>query len=459
MSTARFFDQRVGSRSAARLVAVLALVLGAVGVVLLVWGILDHPLLAIVSAVLAVALLALVFMAVTSTGSRRTFAVVGAIGLLVAIAALHIGWNLAEEGFGFHSLLGILALLLAGVAARYALTIPPPSLDVLLTVSDGPRPVERPVLIVNLKSGGGKAEQFELLDLCREHDIDTRVLEPGDDLTDLARDAVRDGADALGMAGGDGSLAYVAAVAAEHDLPFVCVPAGTRNHFALDVGLDRNDPRQALAAFVSGEERRIDFATVNDRMFLNNVSLGVYAAIVAQESYRDAKLDTALQMLPKLVSEGGPWFDLHFDVPEHGRLEQTALLQVSNNPYAPGEFGRRSNIDSGQLGMVTLDPKRRADMVNLTMLAAARKADRSSALWMWSAPTFRVESGEPEQSAGLDGETVSLRTPLEFESAPGGLRLLVPRGSRLGVDEQKLGTSGTVGSLMSVALGLSESDR
>jgi diacylglycerol kinase family enzyme len=310
------------------------------------------------------------------------------------------------------------------------------------------------VLIINLKSGGGKAEQFDLVSTCREHGIDTRVLQPGDDLSELARAAVAAGADALGMAGGDGSLAFVAKVAVEHDLPFVCVPAGTRNHFALDIGLDRNDPRQALAAFLSGEERAIDYATVNGRMFLNNVSLGVYAAIVEQDSYRDAKVDTTLQMLPQLVSEGGPWFDLHFDVPDHGRLEEAVIVQVSNNPYAPSELGRRSRLDTGELGLLTADPKRVSDLVSLSMLAAARRAERSSALWVWSSPTFRVESGQPQQSAGLDGETVSLDTPLDFAIVPRGLRLLVPRGTRVGLEEQNLGTGGTVSGLLSVALGL-----
>ena len=94
------------------------------------------------------------------------------------------------------------------------------------------------VLIVNPRSGGGKAARFDLVAQCRARGIDPILFEPGDDLTALATAAVRAGADALGMAGGDGSQAAVAAVAAEHDLPYVCVPAGTRNHFALDLGID-----------------------------------------------------------------------------------------------------------------------------------------------------------------------------------------------------------------------------
>jgi diacylglycerol kinase family enzyme len=454
-----FVTSRVAQRPGARPAAAAALVLGAVGVLLLGWSIFDSPFVAIALVLLAPVFLALVFLAVTTTGRRRQLATAGAVLFGLTIVLTIVLWNVSREGVRFTGVFGVLALGLAAVGARYALVIPPPSLESLLEVRAEDRVARHPVLIINLKSGGGKAEKFELVQLCREHGIDTRVLQPGDELTELALDAVRSGADVVGMAGGDGSLAYVASALADHDVPFVCVPAGTRNHFALDLGLDRNDPRQAIAAFLNGEERRIDYATINDRMFLNNVSLGVYAAIVEQDSYRDAKLDTTLQLLPKLMSEGGPWFDLHFDVPDHGRLEEAVLLQVSNNPYAPGaDIGRRLRLDAGELGIMTADPKRVSDLVGITMLAATGRAERASALWVWSSPTFRVESGQRELSAGLDGETVVLTPPLDFRVVPRGLRVMVPRGTRIGLDEQTVGSRGTVANLLAVALGVGGPD-
>jgi Diacylglycerol kinase catalytic domain len=123
----------------------------------------------------------------------------------------------------------------------------------------------------------------------RARGIEAILLRPGDDLAALAQQAVARGADALGAAGGDGSLARVAAAALAHGVPFVCVPAGTRNHFALDVGVDRHDLAGSLDAFTDGVERRIDVAEVNARLFLNNVSLGVYVDAVRQPAYRDAR--------------------------------------------------------------------------------------------------------------------------------------------------------------------------
>jgi diacylglycerol kinase family enzyme len=162
------------------------------------------------------------------------------------------------------------------------------------------------VLFVNPKSGGGKATRARLAERARERGIDVIVAGPGQTLARLVGEAVQRGADALGIAGGDGSLAVVAAAALAHGLPFVCVPAGTRNHFALDLGVDRHDLVGSLDAFTTGVECRIDVAEVNGRIFLNNVSLGIYGDAVRQPGYRDAKartlLATAAQVLGPSVS-------------------------------------------------------------------------------------------------------------------------------------------------------------
>ena len=157
---------------------------------------------------------------------------------------------------------------------------------------------------MNPKSGGGKATRFELADAARRRGIEPVVLEPGDDLLQLAEDAVDRGADVIGMAGGDGSQGLVARSRCAATSPFVCIPAGTRNHFALDLGLDRDDVVGALDAFGDAVERRIDLAEVGGRVFVNNVSLGVYAKIVQSPEYRDAKRETTAKLLPELLGPG-----------------------------------------------------------------------------------------------------------------------------------------------------------
>ena len=267
-----------------------------------------------------------------------------------------------------------------------------------------------PILIVNPRSGGGKVARFDLVAQCQARSIEPIVFEPGDDLTTLATAAVRDGADALGMAGGDGSQAAVAAVAAEHGLPYVCVPAGTRNHFAFDLGIDRNDVVGALDAFVDGDERRIDLGRVNGRVFVNNVAMGVYGAVVQSPAYRDHKVRTMIDMLPELVGPRAEPFDLRFTGGD-GRAHDTAvLLIVSNNPYTVDprpQHGTRGQLDRGLLGVIALTgPPPRG-------------------LEEWAAATCRVDSATTV-ALGIDGENVAMAPPLLFESDPLALRVRLP---------------------------------
>ena len=169
-----------------------------------------------------------------------------------------------------------------------------------------------PVLFYNPKSGGGKAEKFHLAEEARARGIEPIELKLGTDLEQLVRGAAADGADALAMAGGDGSQAVVAMVAAEQGLPYACIPAGTRNHFALDLGVDRDDVVGALDAFLGGRERRVDLAEVNGRVFVNNVSIGLYAEAVQREGYREAKLRTMLDTLPEVLGPEGKGQDLRW---------------------------------------------------------------------------------------------------------------------------------------------------
>ena len=276
-------------------------------------------------------------------------------------------------------------------------------------------PARRPVLFVNPTSGGGRAVHAGVHERARERGIDVIILRPDHSLATLVRQAVAGGADALGVAGGDGSLAVVATAAQANGLPFVCIPAGTRNHFALDLGVDRHDPIGALDAFTDGRERRIDVAQVNGRLFLNNVSLGVYGEAVRQPAYRDAKLRTLLETAEAALGPSGTAPELHL-VDDLGREhDHPAVVLVSNNPYAldpPRSPGTRPTLDSGRLGIVVLDSPR----------DTSRPTGRA-----WSAISFVVTAPGPVH-AGVDGEAVDLRPPLEFVIQPGALRVRIPAG-------------------------------
>ena len=276
-------------------------------------------------------------------------------------------------------------------------------------------PARQPVLFINPRSGDGKAARAGVAERARAKGIEAVILAPGQNLAALAREAVAAGADVLGMAGGDGSLAVVAAAAAAHGIPFVCVPGGTRNHFALDVGVDRHDLIGALDAFTGGVERQIDMAEVNGRAFLNNVSLGVYGDAVRSPAYRDAKMRTLLETAAEVMGPSGEAPALCL-IDDQGREHHhLAVVLVSNNPYAldrPLARGTRPTLGGGQLGIVVLDaPGAPGD----SPLAPGQA---------WSAPNLEVNAPAPVH-AGVDGEAVDLSPPLRFAIRPAALRVRI----------------------------------
>ncbi len=416
-ATHRLDPARRAAAVGALALAAAALVAGAIGLV----GDVGRL---VVALLLPAVVAAAAWIAATRKGRIRVVAGVAAVAILVLLAAV----VLTAEDQGLGLLVVVVLLAASAFLARYALRRDAAALK-LRTVPGTPvDPARRGVLIMNLKSGGGKADRFSLVDECRRRGIEPVVLQPGDDMLELAQHAIDGGADVIGMAGGDGSQALVASVAAAADVPLVCIPAGTRNHFALDVGLDREDVVGALDAFGEAVERRIDLAEVSGRVFVNNVSLGVYAKIVQSPEYRDAKRQTTAAMLPALLGAGAEPFDLHFIGPDGTRQDGAQIIQVSNNPYVLttlSGFGTRARLDTGTLGIAAAKVRGATDVAAFVAADTARRVDRFKGWTAWAAPTFTVESGAPIE-AGVDGEAMLFDPPLEFRIMPGALRIRLP---------------------------------
>jgi diacylglycerol kinase family enzyme len=275
-------------------------------------------------------------------------------------------------------------------------------------------PPRTPVLFVNPRSGGGAAARARVAERARDQGIEVVELGGDQDLRGLVDQAVADGADALGMAGGDGSLGVVATAASVHELPFVCIPAGTRNHFARDLGLDPGDPAGGLEAFGDGVEGRIDLGEVNGRPFLNLVSLGVYGEAVQRSGYRDAKARTLLETAHAVLSPTGSVPELNL-VDDRGAAHRDPLIVlVSNNPYSlerPMARGARPRLDGGRLGIIVIDAP-----------AGPRRPPGRA----WSARSLEVAAPSTIH-AGVDGEAVEVAPPLRFSIRPQALRVRVPR--------------------------------
>lgn len=380
-----------------------------------------------------------------------TLLVVGLIGAVVVLIGGY--WFLAKRGLGRWLGLGValatvvavlviflwqdaiivaivtIALLgLGGAAARRAMHTRAPE---WMPTARTPPPL-RPFIVMNPRSGGGKVVKFDLKRKAEALGAEVALLDgPGHvDVAAIVRDAVDRGADLLGVAGGDGTQALVAGICAEHDLPLLVISAGTRNHFALDLGLDRDDPSTCLAALTDGEEVRVDLGLIGDRPFVNNASFGAYAEIVQSPEYRDNKNKTILSMLPDLLD---PTQGSRLTVRTGARTltDQQAIL-ISNNPYGSGrlrDLGRRERIDQGVLGIV-------AGHIASAGEAAAllRRAEFRTVTTLVGDGDVVVDvdrSGEPPAKAeipvGVDGEALMVPAPVRCSVRPRALRVRLPR--------------------------------
>ncbi|WP_443057830.1 diacylglycerol/lipid kinase family protein [Streptomyces sp. KLMMK] len=286
-------------------------------------------------------------------------------------------------------------------------------------------PPEHACLLMNPRSGGGKVGRFGLKEKAEALGAEVVLLgsAPSWDVAELAREALARGADLLGVAGGDGTQALVAGVAAEHGVPFVVIPAGTRNHFALDLGLDREDPSRSLEALTDGVELRVDLGRIGGRVFVNNASFGAYAEVVQSPAYRDDKVGTLLRLLPDVLThQHGPRLTVR--AAGAAPVDGPQAVLVSNNPYRVGDragLGRRDRLDGGVLGLVSV----KAD--SAVQAADLLRGRRAPGLVTLTSGEIVVDADRPEVQVGIDGEAVALPTPVRCVSEPGALRVRVPR--------------------------------
>ncbi len=402
--------------------------------------------------------LALVLAAVVlllAVAGWRSLAMIGltAIGVCLVLAGGY--WFLANRGvarwlslilvigapvlilvtFALHSLLwvaivAVVLMLLAAGTGRAALRTD--AAPAGMPAAPATRP-QHPFLIMNPRSGGGKVTKFHLKEKAEALGARVALLEgPGMvDVAALARQAVTEGADLLGVAGGDGTQALVAGIAAEHGLPFLVISAGTRNHFALDLGLDRDDPATCLDALSDGEELEVDLGLIGDRTFVNNASFGAYAEVVRSPAYRDDKRGTTLQLLPDLL-KGHQGARLSARAGQT-RIDAPQALLVSNNPYGTDDIaglGLWPRIDAGTLGVVAVLVNSARQAVELV------RRGHGAGLVVLAADEIVVEADRPQIPVGIDGETIMMSAPVRCAIRPRALRVIVPR-ERPGVPEVK----------------------
>jgi diacylglycerol kinase family enzyme len=270
-------------------------------------------------------------------------------------------------------------------------------------------------LIVNPASGGAAGYLDGLTRTAPERGIRVRVLEPGEDARFAAIAAVEGGSEVLGVAGGDGSVSAVATVAAEHEVALVIVPMGTLNHFARDLG------------------RRVDVGRINGHLFINNVSLGVYAEMVGDPAYRHDKLRVAKTKLQAAFSDPELRRALRITPPEGAPLEGVLAVVVSNNPYEFARLdrvGQRHRLDTGMLQISVLDASTLDELVERLLAGTSLPGaiEIRPALHHWMSEHLEMGVLGEGVRVGVDGEPITFEAPLRFSVEPAALRVLVPEG-------------------------------
>ena len=352
-----------------------------------------------------------------------------AAGALAVLAPIVVVVLYIRAGLLWVALLSLGLFVLSGAAATAALTVRGRT---EMTTYRG-EPVRRPFLVMNPRSGGGKVVRFGLREKAEAMGAEVAMVDgPGVvDVAALAREAVARGCDLLGVAGGDGTQALVAGIAAEHDLPFLVISAGTRNHFALDLGLDREDPARCLAGLTDGVETRVDLGMIGGRTFVNNASFGAYAEIVQSPEYRADKTRTTLNLLPEhLAGHRGARLVVRVaDV----RIDGPQAVLVSNDPYGSTDLaglGRRAQLDRGVLGVVAIS------VANARQAVGLLRRRHQHGLRRFVATEVVVEADSAEIPVGIDGEAVLLPAPVRCSTVPAALRVRLPK-DRPGVPPAK----------------------
>jgi len=289
---------------------------------------------------------------------------------------------------------------------------------------------KNPYLIINPVAGNGRATKAHIKELAEKQGITVIVTKKGGEISDYALQAVKAGADVLGISGGDGSIGAVAKVALKYKLPMVVLPGGTRCHFARDLGLDPKEIRDSLAGF-TGVERQIDAGEINGRIFLNNASFGLYADIVDHPEYRDNKMKVSRKVLQQIVSGKKELYDLRF---KHGdtSIKKAVQVLVGVNQYDTVnllDLGHRQRLDQGvlQVNAITeLNNQLVKELLTAMSIKQLSKNKQMPGLYQWVDKTFAVRSSKKEIVVGVDGEREVYKTPVTVKIMPGALRIYLP---------------------------------
>lgn len=297
--------------------------------------------------------------------------------------------------------------------------------------------LERPSIAVIVNGGAGaiKADPrvgARLQELFGAAGSDVAIVAPPSPrgLAEAAREASRR-ASIVVAAGGDGTVSSVAAALVDSPAALGVLPMGSRNHFAKDlhIPLALDD---AVATIVTGQIGRVDVGQVNDRIFINNASIGVYPGMIeAREELRQQGHFkwTAMAIATWRVLRSYPGMTVTIDAERHVRTRRTPLVVVGNNEYAVHGLavGRRERLDEGKLFAYLTPRTRTRDLPMLVAKALAGRAGDSGTFEIVQAAELTITARGVRMRVAIDGEIAMMSLPLRYRVCAGALQVMLPR--------------------------------
>lgn len=275
------------------------------------------------------------------------------------------------------------------------------------------------------------AEQETLQQAAAETGLEVMGVAPGLDCAEVIRRRLQEGIRLFVAAGGDGTINTVIQPLVNTDAILGVIPVGTYNHFAKDLSIPLAW-RDALDVIVSGETKPIDTARVNDRFFVNNVSMGLYPELVARREAKGrdyprwkARLLAAFATLRKF-----PHIAVTLDSENHHEVIRTHVLMISNNTYDLSRLGieaPRPLLEEGRLSVYWLPHVRRLALTSFVAHYLAGRVHNAPGFRSFRTSRVRVQSSKKHLHLGVDGEVVTMDTPLTITIAPQSLSVKVPR--------------------------------
>ena len=266
------------------------------------------------------------------------------------------------------------------------------------------------------------------------HGFDARVTlaAGGKDMISAAKAALADGLPIVVAGGGDGTINAVASVLAGTDARFGVLPLGTLNHFAKDMGIPLTLD-DAIANIARGVPKRVDVGEVNDRVFLNNSSLGLYPDMVRDREKQQRRLGRGKWLAALWATLGAlrryPFLSVRLrlaDGEEHAR--RTPFVFIGNNEYTMQGFsiGERTRLDGGRLSLYVAQRPGRLGLLRLAWSALRGKLAQERDFDVLATESMEVETRHQHLPVATDGEVNIMATPLRYRIRPGALNVIVP---------------------------------